>query len=271
MAAWRTTRFTERLALTHPIVQGPFGGGLSSPALAAAVSNLGGLGSYGAQGHTPERIHEVAAAIRVLTKRPFAVNLWVSTEDEGARAVSEVQFLASHAPLLPLYRELGVEPPAYDPLPAPPFEQHDQGHGNIVGEIAGGLRVERLIDHRLRQPLADIKLAPRLGRFHPVETQSRHYGAEIAPRPDDRGAVGRMPAQIGILHHILGLGARTEHAIGETDERAPMRLERLHFLVGHDAHAAWFMRYDSCGVVHAVRFMPPDSWRAAPAAARRRR
>jgi hypothetical protein len=106
-----------------------------------------------------------------------------------------------------------------------PFEQHDQGHGNIVGEIAGSLCVEGLIDHRLRQPLADIKLAPRRGRFHPVETQSRHHRAEIAPRLDDRGAVGRMPAQIGILHHVLGLGAGTEHAIGKTDERASMRLE----------------------------------------------
>jgi nitronate monooxygenase len=122
MQSWRTTRLTERLGLTHPIVQGPFGGGLSSPALAAAVSNLGGLGSYGAQGHPPERIREVAAAIRELTGRPFAMNLWVSTEDEGARAVTEAQFLTSLAPLLPFYRELGVEPPAYRPLPAPPFE-----------------------------------------------------------------------------------------------------------------------------------------------------
>lgn len=122
MESWRRTRLTERLGLAYPIVQGPFGGGLSSPALAAAVSNLGGLGSYGAQGHTPERIREVVDAIRQLTARPFAMNLWVSTEDEGARAVTEARFLASLAPLLPLYRELGVEPPGYQPLPAPPFE-----------------------------------------------------------------------------------------------------------------------------------------------------
>ncbi|MET0552655.1 MAG: nitronate monooxygenase [Vicinamibacteria bacterium] len=123
MKSWRTTRLVERLGLTHPIVQGPFGGGLSSAALAAAVSNLGGLGSYGAQGHAPERIREVAAAIRQLTARPFAINLWVSTEDEGARAVTEARFLASLVPLLPLYRELAVEPPAYAPLPEAPFER----------------------------------------------------------------------------------------------------------------------------------------------------
>ena len=121
--AWRTTALTKRLGLAYPIVQGPFGGGLSSPALAAAVSNLGGLGSYGAQGHTPERIREVAAAIRGLTERPFAMNLWVSTEDAGARAVTPAQWDAALAPLLPLYRELGVEPPAWAPLPPPPFER----------------------------------------------------------------------------------------------------------------------------------------------------
>lgn len=120
---WRTTRFTERLGLAYPIVQGPFGGGLSSPSLAAAVSNRGGLGSYGGQGHSPERIREVAAAIRGLTDRPFAMNLWVSTEDPGARAVTEAAFRDALTPLLPLYGELGVDPPAYAPLPPPPFDR----------------------------------------------------------------------------------------------------------------------------------------------------
>jgi nitronate monooxygenase len=120
--SWRTTRLTERLGIAYPIVQGPFGGGLSSPALAAAVSNLGGLGSYGAQGHPPERIREVAAEIRQRTDRPFAMNLWVSTEDAGARDVDEPLFLEALAPLRPLYEELGVEPPAYRRLPAAPFE-----------------------------------------------------------------------------------------------------------------------------------------------------
>lgn len=34
------------LGIEHPIIQGPFGGGLSSVKLAAAVSNAGGLGSF---------------------------------------------------------------------------------------------------------------------------------------------------------------------------------------------------------------------------------
>ena len=47
------TRITDLLGLDHPIVQGPFGGGLSSVELAAAVSNAGGLGSFGAQHLSP--------------------------------------------------------------------------------------------------------------------------------------------------------------------------------------------------------------------------
>ena len=81
---WNDTAITRRLGIRYPIVQGPFGGGLSSARLVAAVSNAGGLGSFGAQGMTPERIGEVVREIRALTASPFAVNLWVSTEDASA-------------------------------------------------------------------------------------------------------------------------------------------------------------------------------------------
>lgn len=44
----RRTQFQELTGLEHPIVQGPFGGGLSTVALTSLVSNHGGLGSFGA-------------------------------------------------------------------------------------------------------------------------------------------------------------------------------------------------------------------------------
>jgi cyanate permease len=47
MAAWNRNRLTSALGIAYPIVQGPFGG-LQSQRLAAAVSNFGGLGSFGA-------------------------------------------------------------------------------------------------------------------------------------------------------------------------------------------------------------------------------
>ena len=60
---WNDTAFTRRFERRFPIVQGPFGGGLSSPRLAATVSEAGGLGSFGAQGMTPDRIRAVVAEI----------------------------------------------------------------------------------------------------------------------------------------------------------------------------------------------------------------
>lgn len=71
----------QTLGIRHPIVQGPFGGGLSSVELAAAVSNAGGLGSYGAHELSPEQIGRVIAELRVATAKPFNINLWVSRHD----------------------------------------------------------------------------------------------------------------------------------------------------------------------------------------------
>ena len=109
---WNRTRLTDRLGIEYPIVQGPLGG-LSSQRLAAAVSNFGGLGSFGAMSKTPPEIKDVIAEIRSLTSRPFAVNLWVSMEDEGARSSDESAFNRSLAPLMADLAELGVSRPAY--------------------------------------------------------------------------------------------------------------------------------------------------------------
>jgi nitronate monooxygenase len=64
----------ERLA--HPIVQAPMGGGPSTPALAAAVAEAGGLG-FLAAGYKPvEAVRADIEALRALTDRPFGINLF---------------------------------------------------------------------------------------------------------------------------------------------------------------------------------------------------
>jgi nitronate monooxygenase len=117
MFARVTTRITRLLGVEHPIVQGPFGGGLSSVALAAAVSNGGGLGSFGAQHLSPEELTETIAALRAATDRPFNVNLWVSTHDVPEAEFSDERWAAAVSALQPRYDEAGVEPPAR-PRPA---------------------------------------------------------------------------------------------------------------------------------------------------------
>jgi nitronate monooxygenase len=68
-AFWNRNRLTEKLGIDYPIIQGPLGG-LSSQRLTAAVSNFGGLGSFGAHGLAPEATRDVIAQIRSLTSKP---------------------------------------------------------------------------------------------------------------------------------------------------------------------------------------------------------
>src|SRR5687767_14178248 len=107
------TEAMRRLGIAHPIVQGPFGGGLSTERLAATVSNLGGLGSYGAHNLAPDDIAGVVRGIRDLTAKPFAVNLWVSDHDPGGDTISPGDYERAARALEPYFRELGLEvPPA---------------------------------------------------------------------------------------------------------------------------------------------------------------
>jgi nitronate monooxygenase len=120
-AGWNRNRLTAKLGIEHPIIQGPLGG-LSSQRLTAAVSNYGGLGSFGAHSLAPAAITDVITQIRSLTANPFAMNLWVSMEDEGARTSDERAFNRSLAPLAAHLVELGAARPEYKPYVPTRFE-----------------------------------------------------------------------------------------------------------------------------------------------------
>ncbi len=66
--------------LDHPIVQAPMGGGPSTPALAAAVSNAGALGFLAAGYKTPDDLQADITKTRELTSAPIGVNLFLLTE-----------------------------------------------------------------------------------------------------------------------------------------------------------------------------------------------
>lgn len=111
MNAENTNQAVRRLGVRYPIIQGPFGGGLSTARLVALVSNQGGLGSYGALNLAPEEIGRVANEIRALTARPFALNLWVLDHDPGGLHWSQAEFDRVYKIFAPYFRELGVEKP----------------------------------------------------------------------------------------------------------------------------------------------------------------
>lgn len=62
--------------LEHPIVQAPMGGGASTPALAAAVSEAGGLGFLAAGYKSVDAVRADIDAVRAATARPFGINLF---------------------------------------------------------------------------------------------------------------------------------------------------------------------------------------------------
>src|SRR4051794_12576013 len=99
---------TGLLGVEVPIVLAPFGG-LSSTALTAAVSNAGGLGSYGLYGYDGARIRSTAAALREATDKPFALNIWLPTGDEVVPGPQHTVFAQA---LEPFYEATGVEVPA---------------------------------------------------------------------------------------------------------------------------------------------------------------
>ena len=131
---WNENRLTAKLGIDYPVVQGPLGG-LSSQRLTAAVSNFGGLGSFGALNLSPEEIKDVIAEIRSLTSKPFAMNLWVSQEDDGARRSDESAFNRSLAAIARHLTELGAPVPIYKPYsPATRFE--DQTRALIDAKVS---------------------------------------------------------------------------------------------------------------------------------------
>jgi nitronate monooxygenase len=72
---WSRTKLTQLLGTQHPIIQAPMASA-STPELVAAVSDAGGLGSYGAAATPPANLRDVIRRIRALTDRPYAVNLF---------------------------------------------------------------------------------------------------------------------------------------------------------------------------------------------------
>ncbi|HXD35142.1 MAG TPA: nitronate monooxygenase [Rhodanobacter sp.] len=75
-----STSFTSRLGIEHPLIQAPMAGS-TSPALVAAVSNAGALGSLGAGYLEPQAILGQAAEIRALSDRPYAIGLFVLPDE----------------------------------------------------------------------------------------------------------------------------------------------------------------------------------------------
>ena len=124
-ASWMHTSLTRALGIEVPIVLGAFGGA-SSVALTAAVSNAGGLGSYGLYGYSAARIIDTARALRAASDRPFALNRWLPRAEPGVGAPDPdgAAFRAAAERLRPLFE--AVDMPVPDAPPAAYLPDFDE-------------------------------------------------------------------------------------------------------------------------------------------------
>jgi nitronate monooxygenase len=160
-SAWIRTRVSDKLGVEYPIIQGPLGG-LSSQRLTAAVSNFGALGSFGAHSMAPSAIQEVIAEIRSLTNKPFAMNLWVSMEDEGAATSNAEDFERAQAHLAPHLEAIGASKPQFSPYKPIRFE--DQARVLLDAKVPifsfiYGIPPKEILDECHRQGIVTIGTA----------------------------------------------------------------------------------------------------------------
>ncbi|ART62272.1 NAD(P)H-dependent flavin oxidoreductase [Kushneria marisflavi] len=97
--------FIERLRI-HPLIQAPMAG-VSTPELAAAVSNAGGLGSLGIGASSVSSARQMIEQTASLTTRPFNVNVFCH-ESAQRNTHQEIAWLEH---LRPLFAECGAELP----------------------------------------------------------------------------------------------------------------------------------------------------------------
>ncbi|MEC5194000.1 nitronate monooxygenase [Xanthomonas campestris] len=97
----------QGLGLSVPIIQAPMAG-VSTPSLAAAVSNAGALGSIGIGASTVAQARSAIAETQAKTSRPFNVNVFCHAPAQRDIAL-ESAWLAY---LTPLFEELDAVPPA---------------------------------------------------------------------------------------------------------------------------------------------------------------
>lgn len=103
MTLWPDGRLLDLLQVEHPIIQAPMAGS-TTPALAAAVSNAGGLGSLGCAMMDPGTVRSTVTALRERTNRSFNVNFFCHDPPghdpaRNARAAALLQ---------PFFDELGL-------------------------------------------------------------------------------------------------------------------------------------------------------------------
>jgi nitronate monooxygenase len=81
------------LDISYPIIQAPMAGNIITPELVAAVSNAGMLGSIASGYLTLDGLEKFILAVKALTEKPFAVNIFIEEERETQQILAKPQLI----------------------------------------------------------------------------------------------------------------------------------------------------------------------------------
>ncbi len=113
------SRLLDLLKIQYPIFLAPLGGGPSTPELAAAVANAGGLGALAAAYLTPSQLVDDVQRTRQRTKGPLNVNLFAG----GYHATTKQDPRPMLSVLEGVHRDLGLPKPNLPEVPPDPFPE----------------------------------------------------------------------------------------------------------------------------------------------------
>lgn len=110
MPTWQNRRIIDLFGIDVPIIQAPMAGS-STPELAVAVSEAGGLGSLPCALMSAEQAREAIGVIRAKTKRPLNLNFFCHVPPQH----DAVRNMRWRNRLAPYYVEFGLDPEVTPP------------------------------------------------------------------------------------------------------------------------------------------------------------
>ena len=184
MSGWPDTRLTELFAITHPIIQAPMAGA-STPEMAMAVGEAGGLGSLAC---AMLSVDETRAALAKLSG-PINVNFFCHTPPRPEAAV-----LSGWVDRLqPYYDELGLAPDDVKPgVGRAPF---DDAYCTVIEDLRPrvvsfhfGLPEQALLD-RVRPRVRSSRRQPPSRKHAGSSTVAATRSSRWARKPEATAAI----------------------------------------------------------------------------------
>src|SRR6266481_62130 len=141
---WPDSRLIALFEIEHPIILAPMAGAMDA-ALAAEVSEAGGLGSLPCAMLTPAQLRDQFAKIRARTGKPVNVNFFCHI----APVLNNAREARWRDRLKPYYEELGIDPSA--PVPTSNRAPFDPAFCEVIEDLK-----PQVVSFHFGLPAADL-------------------------------------------------------------------------------------------------------------------